>query len=115
MRAGVLPRDVFADPYFTSLGVPDLILVLSLSAAQVVGAVLLWCLHRHALYLFIAASVLSIISFWWQLLIRDWVQAVQRIYPVMTTPTVLSVALGPFIQIAVCVYIWRLTKSSVLQ
>ncbi len=115
MHAGLLPRGVVADPYFDSAGVTDLILGLSLIVTQVVGSILLWRLRRHALHLFVLASVLSILSFWWQLLIRDWVTAVRRIYPSMTTPSVVSLALGPFILLAVSFYIWRLTRTGVLK
>ena len=95
---------------FRKLGLIDHSLSLSLAAAQVVGAILLWQLRRPAFYLFLAALVLCILNFWWQVLIRDWVGAMHRIEPSVSAPALVVLIISQALLVGVCVYTWRLAK-----
>jgi hypothetical protein len=103
------------DPYFAQLSFVDHSLTTALVGTEVVGAALLWRRRRAAFRLFIAALFLSIVGFWWQILMRGWVGAVDRMVPAMTTTLVVSLVLGPALLLGVCIYVWRLTRAGVLR
>jgi hypothetical protein len=115
MYVGVFPVPVrSSDSYFASYGRISLAIGLIQSGTDMAGASLLWLLRRQAFHCFIASTILSIFTFWWEVLIRGWVGAIHRISPGMTVPIVIGAVTGSGLMLATAVYTWRLTKKGVL-
>jgi len=88
---------------------------LGLTILHVVAATYLWLLRRVALHLFLVSCVLGVASIVWQTLPGGAYHALLGQGRLMSAMIIFTVSVGVLINIAICLYVWRLHRRGVLK
>jgi hypothetical protein len=106
--SGVIPLAPAQKAYFDQLTLFDYGQSIVVGLLNMTGAVALFLLRRIALAFFLSGLGLGIISVVWHAATKGWIAAIGG-------PGLVGVLLGYVIVIAVCAYVWRLSKTGVLR
>lgn len=94
--------------YFENLTVLDYSFTILTGLANLIGAVTLFLLRRHAFYFFTGTLILNVLMTVWHAVSKGWIQAIGG-------PGLVGALIGMGILVAICIYSWRLTKAGVLR
>jgi hypothetical protein len=106
--SGVIPVDEAEKSYFDSLNYFDYMLSVAQALSNILGAVLLFLLRRHAFHLFLTAFLILVFSTVHAIMFTDWLLA-------MSFSVLVGVVIGMGIQIAIILYSRKLIKEGILR
>lgn len=106
-RMGIVSVDDKQKAYFEAMTSFDYVATTTLASLNLLGAVFLFLLRKPAPYLFSAAFALNV-------LFTTWHAMGKGMLSVISAGHLTSFVFGLAIQLAVCIYCWRLTKQRVL-
>lgn len=107
IHTGTIPLNQQQRAYFEGLGAFDYSVTVLLGVANLMGAACLFLLRRAALYLFGAALVVNTLFTAWQILSTPWPDTIG-------SSGLTGAFIGWVLLVAVCLYVWRLSRKGVL-
>ena len=107
INSGKIPLRPAQKTYFESLTFIDIGLSILNGLANLIGAVLLFCLRKQAFYLFAIALATNLLMTAWYIVSKGFIAA-------MPSGGLIGMLIGWGILVAVCVYIKKLEKAGVL-
>ena len=108
LHSGALPLTSAQAQYFQALGIFDYVAIITISLINAAAVVLLFLMRKQAVYLFPIGLVISLVLTGSHALTKNWVAA-------MGVLGLVGEVLGWGINIAVCLYVWRLLRRGMLR
>jgi hypothetical protein len=106
--SGAIPINEAQKAYFDSQNIFDNILTLAMGSLNILGAILLFLLRRHAFHCFLAAFFIGALMTVYHIMFKNWLG-------VIGGPGLIGAVIGWFISIAIILYSNKLIKKEILR
>jgi len=106
--SGAISISVAQKAYFDSQNIFDNTLTLVMGSINILGAILLFLLRRHAFHCFLTAFSIGVLMGVYQIIFKNWLGAIGG-------PGLVGAIIGWFISIAIILYSNKLIKKEILR
>ena len=108
INSGTIPINEAQKVYFDSQNIFDITLTLAMASLNILGAIFLFLLRRHAFYCFLTAFSLGLLITVYHIMFKNWLGAIGG-------PGLIGAAIGWIISISIILYSKKLIKKEILR